>query len=84
MIYSHFSSALSLFRLLLLSPFSPFPLYTANVAEDPALCAVFLTIISVMLIVVSLPFSLFFCVKVITPMLLLKLHHLAAHARRVK
>lgn len=37
---------------------------TANVAEDPALCAVFLTLISVILIVVSLPFSLFFCVKV--------------------
>lgn len=37
---------------------------TVNVTEDPALCAVFLTIISVILIVVSLPFSLFFCVKV--------------------
>lgn len=37
---------------------------TANVAEDPALCAVFLTVISVILIAVSLPFSLFFCVKV--------------------
>ena len=44
--------------------------YAVNVTEDPALCAVFLTIISVILIVVSLPFSLFFCVKVRTFFLL--------------
>lgn len=37
---------------------------TVNVVEDPALCAVVLTLISGIIIVASLPFSLFFCIKV--------------------
>ncbi|RWS30000.1 Mechanosensory protein 2-like protein, partial [Leptotrombidium deliense] len=39
--------------------------FTANVVEDPALCAILLTCISVILIFISLPFSLFFCIKVV-------------------
>ncbi|KAI1289687.1 Mechanosensory protein 2 [Halotydeus destructor] len=38
----------------------------ADVAEDPALCAVLLTMLSVILLMVSLPFSLFFCVKILS------------------
>ncbi|RWS05471.1 Mechanosensory protein 2-like protein, partial [Dinothrombium tinctorium] len=34
-----------------------------NIVEDPALCAVLLTVISLLLIIISLPFSLFFCIK---------------------
>lgn len=37
----------------------------AGLVEDPALCAIALTLISVMIIIVSLPFSLFFCIKVV-------------------
>ncbi|XP_074604686.1 stomatin-4-like isoform X2 [Brevipalpus obovatus] len=33
--------------------------------EDPALCAYALTIMSVIIIIASLPFSLFFCIKVV-------------------
>ena len=37
----------------------------AGLVEDPAFCAIALTLISVMIIIVSLPFSLFFCIKVV-------------------
>ncbi|RWS28337.1 band 7 protein-like isoform X2 [Leptotrombidium deliense] len=45
--------------------FFVFECFTANIGEDPGLCAFLLTIISVILIIVTLPFSLFFCIKVV-------------------
>ena len=39
-------------------------LTATSLVEDPAFCAIALTLISVAIIVVSLPFSLFFCIKV--------------------
>ncbi|XP_015788185.1 band 7 protein AGAP004871 [Tetranychus urticae] len=38
---------------------------STNVIEDPAYCAYSLKLISVILIITSLPFSLFFCIKVV-------------------
>ncbi|CAG2164553.1 unnamed protein product [Oppiella nova] len=39
--------------------------FTTTVGESPGLCAFLLTVISVILIIVTLPFSLFLCIKVV-------------------
>ena len=38
---------------------------TASLVENPDICAICLTLISLMIIVATLPFSLFFCIKVV-------------------
>ena len=39
-------------------------LFSDTIGNDPGFCALLLTVISVILIVITLPLSLFFCVKV--------------------
>lgn len=38
--------------------------YSATVGENPGICAFFLTLVSVIIIVLTMPFSFFFCIKV--------------------
>ena len=39
----------------------------ANIVENPAFCQIALTLLSVVIIACTLPFSLFFCIKVGIP-----------------
>ena len=61
------ATAITVFLLLFSLRFSshqPTMIIIATMGDDPGLCAFLLTIVSVILIVVTLPASLFLCVKV--------------------